>query len=494
MTRSRSVTGVTQIALLGTVAALLSVATGYGVSRLGDGSVRAAPHWILLALLATGSTAALIWAVRREELMTPIGLTALVVLVYFVVRPLQLSLETDQLLHAPYNVFATPLQSVRDLGAQEITLFTSTRMTGSLDAALTRALAALALFFGVLLIGYRSGVGRRLAVGVSRLGRTMEEIDVSWVVAAWLLVGLGGEAIIFARIGGVGSAVNQLGTQGNLAVSFIYLVILNFYTVGLLLWMCYRTPESASGKLLLGAAVAEFVLFLALLGSRTLVVVPILLLLVAWNELRQPLRLRVLVPAAVLAVLFAAAYLGVREDQHARSLSQVVSAAPRYAVDVATILNSSPVFDQLLEETNYVPASAGYRHGGELAQGILGQVPRFVYPGKPEATDITFRKLIWGDRFLAGRPVGAAGEVYRDFGFPGIAFGGLLVGVLARMLTGLRVRSGPPEGRRFRALLFVVGMLLLYQFLVGSYSLVLGSALEIAIPLLLALGLFARRT
>jgi hypothetical protein len=316
---------------------------------------------------------------------------------------------------------------------------------------------------------------------------------VRWVVAAWLLVGLGGQAIIFGRTGGVGAAVNQLGTQGNLAVDFTYLVILNFYTVGLLLWMCFSMPESTAGKLLLGAAVAELVAFLALLGSRTLVFVPVLLLLVAWNELRRPLRLRMLVPAAALAVLFAAAYLGVREDQNARSLSSIVSAAPRSAVDVGTILNSSPVFDQVLEETNYVPARAGYRHGGELAQGVLGQVPRFLYAGKPEATDITFRKLIWGDRFLAGRPVGAAGELYRDFGFPGIAVGALLIGVLARMLTGLRVRSGPPEGRRFRVMLFVVGMLLLYQLLVGSYSLVLGSALEIAIPLLVALGLFARR-
>ena len=169
-----------------------------------------------------------------------------------------------------------------------------------------------------------------------------------------------------------------------------------------------------------------------------------------------------------------------------------MSSIPKYAVNVQAILNSSPVFDQFLEETDYIPTNARYRYGGELLQGLEGQIPRFITPNKPEATDVTFRQLIWGNEFLAGRPTGAAGEFYRDFGFLGIIVGGLLVGIVAQGMTGLRVRVGGTAGRPLRTCLFVVGMLLLFQFLIGSYSLVFGEALEVGIPLCIAVLLFGR--
>jgi hypothetical protein len=142
--------------------------------------------------------------------------------------------------------------------------------------------------------------------------------------------------------------------------------------------------------------------------------------------------------------------------------------------------------------TNTVPARAPYRYGGEIAQGALGQVPRFVYPGKPDANDTSFRRLIWGETFKAGRPIGAVGEFYRDFGFAGIIIGALLLGVLARGLTGLRAAAGGERGRELRAAVFVLSLVLLYQFLVGSYSIVFGQALAMGIPLLLAIKVFAR--
>lgn len=493
MNNNRSLARGTQTPLLGAVATLLVLACGYAASRLDQRALEAAPHWVLLAALLIGSVSGIVWAVRRGELMTPIGVTALTVLGYFVVRPLQLSLQAGDLLATPYNSSATPLQSVLDLGAQEINLYVHTRLDRSLDAALTRALAALTLCFVAFAVGYRLEISRRLAARASAVGRRIGEIDVSVVVGVWLFVGLAGQALIYAQIGGLATAVSELGTQSNLAVGFGFLVILNFYTVGLLLWICFHTPRTRTGKLALGLAVGEFVVFLALLGSRTLVLIPILLSLVALDQSYRPIRVRTLVPVALVVVLFAAGYLGARENVGSRSLSEVASDIPRYAFDGGLILNSSPVFDQLLMETNYVPSRAPYRHGGELAQGVLGQVPSLVYPGKPEATDITFRKLIWGERFLAGRPTGAAGEFYRDFGFPGLAVGGLLLGLLARMLTGLHARMGGPEGRGFRAVLYVLGILLLYEMLVGSYSVALGFALEVAIPLSIAIALGVRR-
>ena len=92
----------------------------------------------------------------------------------------------------------------------------------------------------------------------------------------------------------------------------------------------------------------------------------------------------------------------------------------------------------------------------------------------------------------AGRPIGATGSFYRDFGFAGVLLGGLLVGLLARALTGLRAGAGDEAGRPVRASLFVLGVLLMFIFTVGGYTLAFGYALTIAVPVVLAFAVFAR--
>jgi hypothetical protein len=481
-----------ELLLPAALTALTAVLCGLGLAALPARFLKVAPHWILIAGLGLAAASTVLYAIRTEQLLAPVGLVGLVFLAYFVARPLQLSLSSNGLLHTSYNYYATPVESLLQLSGQEISLYIDTRMAGTFDAAMTRAMVVLVLFFALFFVGYRARIGKRLAHRAARIGAHAKALELRWVVLAWLGLGLLGEAVVFTKIGSLSTVVTQLGTQGNLSVSFTFLVILNFYTAGLILWTCWHAPTTTGGKLLLGAALAELVCFYLILGSRTLVLIPVLLMLVAFNEVVRPVRLRLLLGAVVAGILFSSGYLAVREAAVTEPFGRVIASVPGYAADAQVILNSSPVFDQLFEETNYVPSRSAYRHGGELGQGLLSQVPRIVYPGKPGATDTSFRELIWGDTFLAGRPVGAAGEFYRDFGFPGVIVGALILGVLARGLTGLRSRAGAAEGRELRAALFVVGIVLLYQFLVGSYSIAFGSALELGIPLALALKLFAR--
>gem|GEM_PF-3602842 len=479
-------------AVLSGAATLGLVLAGYAIASLPPATVDALPHWALIALLGTASLATLWHVCRAGDLLSPLGIIATITLIYFVIRPLQLSLQSGELLNESYDLFADPVDAILHLRGQEISLFVHSRMVGSFDDAMTRAMLALVLLYGAVILGYRMRLGQALAARCSRLGAGMGRLDVRWLIGAWLVVGLLGEAVVFARIGGPAGALAGFSTQGNFAGDFISLVLLNFYTAALLLWVCFHPPELPLHRLLLLAATAQLAAFFALLGSRTLVLVPLLLVILAWNERVRPWSGRQLAAAAIAGMLFASAYLTLREDVRNRPLLSALANIPSNVVDVRSMLNASPVFDQLFAETNYVPAVAPYRHGGELAQGALGQIPSIIYPGKPEATDITFRKLLWGERFLAGRPTGIAGALHRDFGFPAILFGGLLLGVAARALTGLRARVGAAPGRELRALLFVVGLLLLYQCLIGSWSLVFGSALAIAIPLVLAVRIFAR--
>ncbi|MDX6719976.1 MAG: O-antigen polysaccharide polymerase Wzy, partial [Solirubrobacteraceae bacterium] len=412
--------------------------------------------------------------------------------VYFVVRPLELSLSAGELMNTSYNLRATPLQAVTELRSQEIALFVHARMVGPFDDTMTRAMLALVVFFALLLVGYRLPVSARLATRLSQLGTSMHGLDLRWVIVVWLTVGAFGELLVLTQVGGPAGAVSRLATQGNFSGDFITLIILNFYTAGLMLWICWHPPESRGGRALLVCAVCELALFYSLLGSRTLVLVPLLLVVLAWHERVKPFRLRVLVSVGIATVLFSSAYLTLRQDSGSRPLKDAIVDLPRHAFDARAILGASPVYDQVFAEMNLIPKAEGYRYGGEFAQGILGQVPSVIYPDKPEANDITFRKLVWGERFLAGRPIGAAGEFYRDFGFVGIVFGSLLFGVIARALTGLRANVGAPAGRELRIAIYVLGVLLAYQFTVGSYSLVFGSGLAVAVPLFLALRIFAR--
>jgi hypothetical protein len=484
--------GALRAALLSAGATAILVGCGYAIASLPPQTTRTLPHWALIALLGAGALATLWHVCRNGDLLSPLGIIATITLIYFVIRPLQLSVQSGELLHQSYDQFADPVDAILHLRGQEISLFVHSRMLGSFDDAMTRAMLALVLLYGAVLGGYGLRIGRLLAARCSQVATRLGALDLRWVIGAWFAIGLLGEALVFARIGGPAGALAGFSTQGNFAGDFISLVLLNFYTAALVLWVCFHPPALPVHKLLLVVAAAQQAVFFALLGSRTLVLVPLLLVVLAWNERVRPWTGRQMAAAAIAGMLFASAYLTLREDVRNRPLLSALANIPSHVVDVRSMLNASPVFDQLFAETNFVPAAVPYRHGGELAQGALGQIPKIIYPKKPEATDVTFRKLLWGERFLAGRPVGIAGELHRDFGFPGILIGGLLLGIGARALTGLRARVGPAAGRELRALLFVIGLLLLYQCLIGSWSLVFGSALAIAIPLVLGVRIFAR--
>jgi hypothetical protein len=269
--------------------------------------------YVLIATLGTGAVATIVWAIRNDALLTPLGVIALTALLYFVVRPLELLLSSDTLLRSSYDIYATGSDALTQLTAQEISLYVQSRMVGTFDGALGRAMLVLALFFGAVLVGHRMRAAGRLANTWSRLGAGMRELDVRWVIVAWLAIGLVGQVLIFASIGGLAGALSQFSTTGNLQFGFVLLVALNFYTAGLVLWVCWHPPQHRHERVLLAVAVAELASFYLLLGSRTLVIVPLLVVVIALNELARAWRPRTLLLGLAAAVLFSSAYLTLRE-------------------------------------------------------------------------------------------------------------------------------------------------------------------------------------
>lgn len=447
---------------------------------------------MLIATLGAMAAGTVVWAVRNDALLAPLGVIALTTLLYFVVRPLELLLSAGTLERTSYDPYATGAEVLQQLSAQEISLYVHSRLIGPLDGALTRAMLALALFFVAVLAGYRLHAATRLAAAWSRFAAGMRPLDLRWVVAAWLAIGLIGQLFILARIGGVAGALSQFSTTANLGFGFVLLLALNFYTAGLVLWTCWYPPAHTRERVALAIAVGELACFYLLLGSRTLVIVPLLVVAIALHERRRPWSPRLLLGAMAAAILFSSAYLSLREGARERPVVEALADVPAQAVKARALLGTSPVFDQVLIATNRIPAASPYRWGGELSQAVRSQIPSVLYADRPEPNDTSFRKLVWGDRFLAGRPIGATGSFYRDFGFAGVLLGGLLVGLLARALMGLRAAAGDEAGRPVRAALFVLGVLLTFIFTVGGYTLAFGYAITIALPVVLAFTVFGR--
>jgi hypothetical protein len=110
-------------------------------------------------------------------------------------------------------------------------------------------------------------------------------------------------------------------------------------------------------------------------------------------------------------------------------------------------------------------------------------VPSFIDPGKPEPPAVAFRKAVFGDAVGAGRPTTIVGDFFYDFGFVGILVGSMLLGVGARGLLGL-VSGRKPSG--FAVGLYALSMVVLYQLVIGTYSIALGSLLTLVMPYAIA--------
>ena len=119
-------------------------------------------------------------------------------------------------------------------------------------------------------------------------------------------------------------------------------------------------------------------------------------------------------------------------------------------------------------------------------------MPSSLYADKPDVGDMEFRRVVWGDDYGAGRPPTAAGDFFIDFGLPGVAVGALLIGIAARALIGLI--GGGSDGRRYRVTLFAILTFVLYEFVEGTFSIALGFAITMLIPLLITVHGLGRLT
>lgn len=260
-----------------------------------------------------------------------------------------------------------------------------------------------------------------------------------------------------------------------------------FYLVFARWAMSGRRLRSGGGLVVLafGLAAAAFPFFVS---SRQGVMFLIIRVAVIWLYLRGEPPPRKALAVAALSLLLFSSMLALRRG---RSDWQGIQREVGIAGMLETTVGSRHFLD--LTKTAHiiagVPRVVDFQHGRTLVTWLVAPIPRSWWPDKPSigaGGDLT---SIFGTVWTSGVPPAIVGELYLNFGVPGVLIGMLGVGLALRSLyTTLRPRARAP------------GFVLIYAFLSTRIALgmlsssISGSAVRMfqeMIPLTLALLLCA---
>jgi oligosaccharide repeat unit polymerase len=444
--------------------------------------------WGLLGVCAAVTVPVALWGLASGRFFEPLPLLAAAGALLFVARPLQLFVGWRDLYS--YVFLTDPVGSLVRLDGQEMANFVSSRLQEPIDSAFARASGACALFFVALLVGYQLGLGRKLGERLSRLTGPRRPFNAPAAIGLSLVLGLGASTAIIVRGKGPASAFENASQQATLSDSFALFVVAGFATAAVVIWAAWMRPR---GRLQWGAfliSVAAVCAFAVAAGSRSRVFVAVLALAVVIHYLWRPWRRREIVVVAILLLAFASAFVVLREVAESRSLGEAFETAPRHILDGRVIANDLTSYDLVVYATTIYGRERDHEHGRFLLDGVRSFVPSAIDSGKPEGGDITFRKVVWGGTYAAGRPPTAVGDLWIDFGFPGVALGGFLIGLLARGLLGFTAGAGP--GREYRVALYAIGLVVLFTLVVDTFSLALGYVFTLALPFGVAVYGFGR--
>jgi oligosaccharide repeat unit polymerase len=444
--------------------------------------------WSFWVVCLAATLPVVLVAFARGRAFEPLPVLAGAALLLFVLRPLQLFTSWRDL----YSWYTPPdlVDRLTRLDAQEMARFVSERLQEPLADALARAGAACALFLVALLMGYSLSLGRSAAGRLARLRGPERRLNVRVAIAASLALGLAAQAAILVRGEGPAAAFERASEQATLSDSFVLFVLAGFATAGLIVWAAWARPRGRLQWAGFVAALLAVAAFSVAAGSRARIFVALLALVVVVHYVWRPWRRRELLAAFLVLLAFASSFVAFRNLAEQSSLREATREAPARILDLRVILNDITSYDHVVYAASIYGRERGHERGAFLAGGVRSFVPGFLDPGKPEGGDIVFRRAVWGETYLAGRPPTAVGDLWIDFGFAGVALGAILIGLVARSLLGLVAAQGP--GREYRAALYAIALVILLTLVVDTFSLALGYVFTLLLPFLVTVHALGR--
>ena len=200
--------------------------------------------------------------------------------------------------------------------------------------------------------------------------------------------------------------------------------------------------------------------------------------------------MRELLVCGVLLLVFASSVVVLRTVAGEENLSEGVSASADHVLDERVILDGETAFDNVLVATAIYGRERPLEHGGFLVDaGALVRAAAYrrrqAGGGRHtlSASDVG-RAVHRGKASLRGR-----GLLHR-FRLWGVSLGGLVLGVVCRMLLALLDLR--PTGREYRVAVFALPLVVLYEFLVGTFSIAIGFVLTLVLPFFVAAHGFGR--
>jgi len=366
-------------------------------------------------------------------------------------------------------------------------LFGSTTIAGNdYSAGVVRALEIAAFAQCGMLVG---AVGARTLWPVPPLVRLLPELSASrldkaarWSVCGGILAvaslsALGGAGLsnffVYATSGGYGTFASK--TTGY----FGYLVALQGLASLALVLLPLRLGSFSTRRwpALLVAALATLVLLGG--GQRSRFFVPVFAAGLVWlKTARKPLPSRRLIVVGILIFIIISGVIGAtRGTTASRKITQ-------QSVLTASVGSSGDLFLPLAGLTTIVPTEIPYLHGTSYGQFFVFLVPRTLWHGKPKGaiSDVT----VVMDPGNSGLAFPEFGEMYANFGLPGVIIGSLLLGMLIELLSR---RLAQTESVREAVMTAALSAVLIDIFVRGAVAPMLMSFAG----LLLATALICRR-
>ena len=481
------------VSVNGTTRALVVIAAALGTVAIVLWGSDSVPGWgprvasasaaLSIGLLSAGAIA---FEWRRGRPFSPMVIVAAFAIQTFSLRPLFLLSHYDLL--ASFRPGATSEGGLAQLQSQELVLFLSTHLSAPLSSILLTSVQIGLVFVLAFGIAYYAPWTRGLrAFVLSRPPLAMESARWSGGILTAVAIGFGAlgllaQMVLIARIGGIGGAIASLNTQKTLQAPFALIVLATLPTCAAVAWVALRRPNTLTLWWPVILLTGNQCLFWLLTGSRTRALLPIVAVLIVVHFTVRQWRNRELLAIVVALVFLATSLLVVRQASVGEPISKALGQAAQGKATVDVAVNDAAGFDAVVQLVSLSPGTIKRQDGRRLMDGVSAALPDILIPGqRPEGSDTWFRKQVWGNQFLAGRPLAFPGELWADFRILGVIVGALIFGTLAggpfRKLS--EVADSYPLSPAFYAL----GVLCCSSFLSGSYYAGIVSSVTYLAPL-----------
>jgi hypothetical protein len=307
---------------------------------------------------------------------------------------------------------------------------------GSAVAALVAYLLALALFTFAFVLS------RGLRVSSGQRPHILSTRAAAWppLVLAIIAVALAGIAAAAAALGGFDSLVAAAGDRTRAFAGLNYLLLPQnaLIAVGIAWALAWtrRRPVSVASSLPLAAFCAATVLLISVQGSKATIFVFLVALAVVYHyRVRRLGLLQMLLLGLALFVVLIAYHLF---KQEYLLVGEIVSLdnADSLAIGGLTLLGlqwtgNMMQLQGLATLIDGMPQTLDFQNGATLLMVVLILVPSALFPAKPLTAPGIYTEAFWPDKWFnegTTMPPGFIGEMFMNFGWPGILIGAALAG------------------------------------------------------------------